>query len=228
MPEIVETTVYRIDELSEKAKARAREEYIEDVLNNVMQWYEPVFDDFEQICDILGITLENQPAKAKEPARPSTLSLCIWFRGFSNQGDGACFDGRWEHVPHTCNRIRVYAPKDERLHKIADSLASAQKQNSNELYATTKQQGRYYHEHSMRIDVERANDVELEHTEGSEETVSEALRDLARWLYRSLEARYEYETSDSIADEAILANDWKFTANGAFFTHMHGMTRSTR
>ena len=55
MPEIVETTVYRIDELSEKAKARAREEYIEDVLNNVMQWYEPVFDDFEQICDIAAL-----------------------------------------------------------------------------------------------------------------------------------------------------------------------------
>ena len=223
MPEIVEITVYRLDELSETAKAKARADYIADVLNNVIHWYQPVFDDFEQVCDILGITLETQ-----EPPGPGSLSLSIWFTGFSTQGNGACFDGRWEDVPNTCSRIRDYAPKDERLHKIADTLASAQKQNANELYATTRHEGRYYHEHSMRIDVERANNVDLEHAERSKETVSEALRDLARWLYRSLEAMYEYESSDSVADEAILADDWKFTANGAFFTHMHGRTRSTR
>ena len=225
MPQIIKTTVYTIDELSEKAKAKAREGYIVDVLNNVVQWYEADFHDFENICKILGITLDPEPTRPKQPAGTSGASPCIWFTGFSSQGDGACFEGRWKHIPETCRGIRDYAPLDERLHEIAETLAAAQKQNGDELYATMTHHGMYYHERCMRIDIQRDSNDDSEPTDGSEETVSEALRDLARWLYRKLETTYEHETSDSVADEAILANDWMFTANGTFFTNLHSVTR---
>jgi len=42
-------------------------------------------------------------------------------------------------------------------------------------------------------------------TNGAEDTVTEALRDLARWLYRQLER--EPLTSDAAIDEAIAANE---------------------
>ena len=155
MPQIIKTTVYTIDELSEKAKAKAREGYIVDVLNNVVQWYEADFHDFENICKILGITLEAEPTRPKQPAGTSGASPCIWFSGFSSQGDGACFEGRWKHIPETCRGIRDYAPRDERLHEIAETLAAAQKQNTDELYATMTHHGMYYHEHCMRIDIQR-------------------------------------------------------------------------
>lgn len=54
-------------------------------------------------------------------------------------------------------------------------------------------------------------------TTDAEETVIEALRDLARWLYRQLEAEYEYLASDAAVDEAIAASEYTFTDYGRRF-----------
>ena len=43
------------------------------------------------------------------------------------------------------------------------------------------------------------------------------MRDRARRLDRQLKAEYDDESSDSVVDEAIQANEWPFTANGTFF-----------
>jgi hypothetical protein len=54
-------------------------------------------------------------------------------------------------------------------------------------------------------------------TNDAEEGVAEALRDLARWLYRQLERAYDYAVSDASVDEPILANEYTFTAAGRRF-----------
>jgi hypothetical protein len=54
-------------------------------------------------------------------------------------------------------------------------------------------------------------------TAGSEETVVEALRDLARWLYRQLEAEYDHLTSDEAVEEGIVINEYTFTEGGRRF-----------
>ena len=51
----------------------------------------------------------------------------------------------------------------------------------------------------------------------AEETIIEALRDLARWLYRRLESEFEYLTSEQAVDEAITANGYTFVENGKPF-----------
>ena len=53
-------------------------------------------------------------------------------------------------------------------------------------------------------------------TDGAEDAVIEALRDLARWLYRQLRSEYEHQTSDeAVDDEALVAiNELTFTADG--------------
>lgn len=51
----------------------------------------------------------------------------------------------------------------------------------------------------------------------AEDVVVEALRDIARWLYRQLEREYAYLTSDAVVDEAILANGYTFTEAGQRF-----------
>ena len=53
MPEIIETTVYRLDELSEVAKEKARAWYREGAFDH--DWFEFIYDDFERICAILGL-----------------------------------------------------------------------------------------------------------------------------------------------------------------------------
>ena len=61
MPRTVETVVYELEELSEAAKESARAWYRETCLEH--EWYDAVFEDFETICRILGVTLRTSPVK---------------------------------------------------------------------------------------------------------------------------------------------------------------------
>ena len=69
----------------------------------------------------------------------------------------------------------------------------------------------------MAIEVERDSPTWQLMTDGADDTVIEALRDLARWLYRQLEREYDHQTSDETVDEALAANAFSFTAEGKRF-----------
>ncbi len=142
---------------------------------------------------------------------------CIWFSGFSSQGDGACFEGSYSYRKGASREIRAYAPRDERLAAIADKLQQIQRQLFYALEARVTHRGRYYHEHSMEISVERISDRFQPPTADAEDGVSEALRDLARWLYRQLEQEYDHQMSNELVDEGIIANRYTFTEAGSRF-----------
>jgi hypothetical protein len=65
----------------------------------------------------------------------------------------------------------------------------------------------------MAISVRRESLNYQDMTADAEDTVIEALRDLARWLYRQLENEYNALTSDEMVDETIEANAYTFTAS---------------
>ena len=69
----------------------------------------------------------------------------------------------------------------------------------------------------MAISVERNSPTWQDMTAEAENSVIEALRDLARWLYRQLEREYEYLSSDEAVDETIAANQYTFTETGCRF-----------
>lgn len=213
MLEIIETTVYRLDELSDAARDKARAWYRQGAFD--YEWYDAVYDDFERICEILGVRLKTTPVRlygGGTRAKP-----CIWFSGFWSQGDGACFEGSYTYEKYAPRRIRAYAPKDAELHRIADALQAIQRRNFYQLSADARHRDRYYHEYCMAISVERDSPTYQPITVDAEETVIEALRDMARWLYRQLEREYDYLTSDEAVDEAILANEYTFTETGCRF-----------
>jgi len=213
VPEIVETAIYRLNELSDEARDKARAWYRERGLD--YDWFEFVYEDFERICVIFGIDLETRSVRLYGGGiRPKP---CIWFSGFWSQGDGACFEARYRHAKAAARRIREYAPQDEALHSIADVLQAIQKRNFFQLHADVVRRGRYYHEYSMAISVKRESPTCQDMTADAEEVVIEALRDLARWLYRRLEQEYEYLASNEAVDEAIVANDYTFTEAGRRF-----------
>lgn len=81
-------------------------------------------------------------------------SLYLVFR-FLLSGDGACFEGLYHYQPGAAQHIRKHAPQDEALHRIADELQAIQQRNLWQLQADIQHQGRYYHEYSMHITVER-------------------------------------------------------------------------
>lgn len=61
MPEIIETTVYRLDELADDAKDKARAWYREGTFDH--DWHDAVYSDFEGICAILGVTLRTNTVR---------------------------------------------------------------------------------------------------------------------------------------------------------------------
>ncbi len=213
MPEVIETTVYRLDELSEAAKEKARAWYREGGFD--YDWYDAVYEDFQSIAEILGIRFRTRTVRLMGGGMRQ--DPCIWFRGFWSQGDGASYEGVWRHARGAAARLRAYAPQDVVLHGIADRLQAIQRRNFFQLRAEISHHGHYTHEYSMCIAVERDSPVGQDMTPDAEDIVIEALRDLARWLYRQLEREYDYLTSDEAVDESLRANDYTFTEAGRRF-----------
>ena len=213
MPRIVETTVYTIEELSEAGRERARAWYRETCLD--YEWYDFVYEDFQAICGILGMALRTSPVRLHGGGTRDKPHL--FFRGFASQGDGASFEGSYAHARGAARAIRSHAPGDAELHRIADALQAAQRRNFFQLHGSIRQRGNYCHEYTMAIEVERDSPTWQPMTNGAEDTVIEALRDLARWLYRQLRQEYEHLTSDAAIDETVAANAWTFRAGGERF-----------
>ena len=213
MPEIICTTVYQFPELSDPAKDKARAWY--RGLGPHDDWWDAVYDDFERVCEILGIRLKTRAVRLMGGG--TRQKPCVWFSGFCSQGDGACFEGRVSHAKGSAKRIREYAPQDATLHGIADRLQAVQRRNFYQLTAEATHRGRYYHEYCITVEVMRDSPTGQEPASDSEGIVSEALRDLARWLYRQLEVEYDHLTSDEAVEEGIVINEYTFTEEGRRF-----------
>lgn len=213
MSRIISTPVYTLDELSESAREKARDWYSE--CGPEYDWYSDTYDNFTLICNILGVKLRTRTVAT--PGGRHRDKACIWFSGFCSQGDGACFEGHYRYLPQAARNIREHAPHDEELHRIADELQAVQLRHFWQLQADIQHRGRYYHEYSMDITVTRHGSVAQEVTKDTATALSEALYDLAHWLYCQLQNQYDWLTSPAAVDEAILANEYTFTDAGQRF-----------
>lgn len=187
------------------------------LINTSHDWWDSSYDDFRQICDIIGIDLDKD-----EPS----------FTGFWSQGDGASFTGKYQAwvardydltAPILCYetapaKIREHEPEDEELHRIADELCMLSRIYFPVFINTTRfGSSSYVHEHTMDCYVEPMegdpDDWAEEVHAHVQEQATLLMRDLARWLYRTLEKEYDYLTSDEAVWEAIQANELCDTHN---------------
>jgi hypothetical protein len=99
---------------------------------------------------------------------------------FWSQGDGASFECHYAYRKSASAEITAYAPQDETLHGIADTLHAIQRRNFYQLHAEASLRGHYCHEYCMVISVERDSPTWQDMTADAEDTVIEALRGLAR------------------------------------------------
>lgn len=213
MAAIIETTVYHFQELPEAGKDSARAWYRSAAFDH--DWYDAVYEDFQRIAEILGIRLKTRPVRLMGGGRRD--DPCICFTGFWSQGDGAAWEGWYRFRKGAAAEIRAYAPQDSELHRIADCLLAVQRRNFYQLQAEVGHQGNYYHAFTMEIAVTRDSLTGQQASEDAESLVRDALRDLARWLYRQLEQEYDYLSSGEVMDEAISINGYTFTEEGQRF-----------
>ena len=191
--------VYKFNELSDKAKEYARDKYRENFDFSLCSDY--VFEECKELFKLLGVSVDR-----------------FYYSGFSSQGDGACFTGSYAFTYDAIANIKKHAPNDLRLYNIACRLDALQSKVENKLSAKITHNSRYYHENSVTIDVTHENE-DLNFACYGEQAyeLKDCLKDLMKWLYKSLESNYDYFMSNESIDENILANDYDFLENGSIF-----------
>lgn len=202
MARVIETTVYSFNELSDSAKDVARDWYRRD---SEFDAHDVIYDANE-IAAILGIEISQ---------RRESRALAIYWTGFSSQGDGACFEGRYQYRKGAAKAIREHAPKDTELHRIADELQTLQSRYFYKLEAATTHRGFYYHSGCMVVSVADNRTQRGESDSFAEDTLSQLMRDFADWIYRQLERDYDWHMSDDVVDESIVANAYEFSESGS-------------
>ena len=176
-------------------------------------WWDSTYYDFERICEILGIELNK--------GEPS-------FDGFWSQGDGASWTGRYRAERLSYNNLESFyihtydlAPaairehcNDEELHRIADELCLLARIYGPVYAKVSRSSSRYCHSITMQIDEWEYYDEENqpdpvpdEIVDLIETTLLQLFRDLADWLYKTLENEYDYLTSDEAVIESLEANE---------------------
>lgn len=212
MPTQKIVTLYEYDELpTEEAKEAARNWFKEaDTFNDYVD-----YDDFIAICAAMGVDVGTE---AENYGNGKTRNVpAISWTGFWSQGDGASFTGTFKLDGTAGAKIRDYAPQDEKLHAIADAFDVLHTDHPGLSGTITRDRGfRYSHEYTMDVDLtdRDMDDDDLTGWAAVEDKAQDLCRDLARWLYRSLEAEYEYRNSDEEVAESIRINDYTFTEDG--------------
>ena len=201
-------TLYRFHELSPEAQQYALEKQSRFEAENFDSGC--VFDDAATIADLFGLDI-RQTRKTRMNGE-HYYAPTIYYSGFSSQGDGACFEGRYKYRRGALKDVKGHAGRDKELHRIVKALQEVQRKNFYQLTARTTHSGHYYHSGCMSVNVERSDGKEM--TDDAEETVKECLRDFADWIYRQLENEYDYRTGEEACREAIEANECEFTEKG--------------
>jgi hypothetical protein len=194
--------VYKFNELSDTAKEKARDWWRTSSADD-NYWAENVKEDARQCFALIGIEIEK-----------------IYWSGFSSQGDGAQFVGSWRASDVKPGQLKDHAPKDEWLHRIAETFEEIAVQCPKASFYV-KSSGHYSHEYCTEFEVELGVDEEggARHIiRGrkfiTEDQVIEAARECMRWIYRQLEKEYEWQNADEQVDETILENEYDFTEEG--------------
>lgn len=187
--------VYKFDELNDKAKEKARDWYRE--VDDFSFYAECAIEDAKDCAKVLGINIDK-----------------VYYSGFSSQGDGACFVGSYSFTKDCLKNIKNHAPKDKTLHDIARRMRDLAKVFNGKPGAKVSHRGHYYHAFCTDISVyDVENDYHID--ENHVEELKDILRDFMHWIYRRLEAEYDYQNSDEAVDESIEANEYEFLEDGS-------------
>lgn len=214
----VTTKVFKYDELSPEAQAKARDWYREGNLD--YEWWDSIYEDAVKVAECLGISIGTR-RDSKEPA--------IFFSGFCSQGDGACFEGTYCYKKGWRKALEDYAPSRNKidgewvpsesnaeLHQIGSALQEVQRRYMYQLEATVRHYGHYYHSGCTSIDVTHTESMYRD-IGGAEDDVKTQLRLFMDWIYDQLEKEHDYLQADEQIAESIRSNEHEFREDGTHY-----------
>ena len=205
MPRTIEVQLFKYEELSEKAKEKAREWWRSDELG--YEWWDGAYEDAMNVGKLLGFDIKD-----------------INFSGFWSQGDGARFSGSWRAADVDAEALRKECPQDEELHKLAAALEEVAKRNP-EASMVIIYFGRYEYSGCTNFDQDfpfgdddatnEENEAAGKRADDDFETARDSARSLMDWIYVQLEKEHEYLMSDEQVAETICSNEYEFHEDGS-------------
>lgn len=154
-------------------------------------------------------------------------NIKIRYTGFWSQGDGASFTSVWTWLKADGTTTAEYLDGgngDEEkgfAERIAAIVAESRLTGIElpKMRMSDDNSCHYCHENSVNIEFDYSNiecevDQLIVDCERYEERLTAWCRDLMRWIYRSLEAEYDYQSSREGAIECIEGNDYRFDKSG--------------
>lgn len=178
--------VFQFNELTAKAQEKVLEKF--RYINVEHDWYEPVYEGFEELAAEYGIKVDDMS-----------------FSGFYSQGDGASFTG--EIVD-----FKKFAEKTGLKRLVPFSKAI----EYNLEMKITRVTYQYYHSNTVEADIRDGG--YYPHLSNLIDFCLEEIKNkLCDKLYKDLENSYEELTSDEIVADTIRANNYEFTEGGELF-----------
>lgn len=231
MREIV-TKVYTYAELSDAAKARARD-WLREANAGDNFFAEHVTDQFHEALKALGFDPYVRAGRYLDPRDPRAVRSTLEWSGFWSQGDGAAFGGTWRAADFAPGKLLADRPAtyerdgktetskgNAELHRIAGELKACKAAGMTFAALRTSHRGFHMsvdsaeHDQPDEFETDAAEEDYRDACTDSEERFITAARDLAHQFYKDLEAEYEYQNSDDAIAESIEANEYEFTEDG--------------
>lgn len=208
----ISINLYQFDELSHEAQQTAVEVFRD--INLHPEWWDFVFEDFCQLCQYLGLTIDLKRT---------------YFSGFYHQGQGSSYTAgvnvlkllngvkqeSWkEYAPREVSNFPAFS-LDSRIYKLVQSNVIA-------LYCRVTPSNR-----ETAIDVIFEADYTLNRCSNYinidlamaqlESWVTDICEELNAILFRMLEKEYDYRLSDEAVKDSIRANQFDFREDGSWF-----------
>lgn len=220
--EAIGPETFEFDDLSDKAKERARDKFREHHLN--YNWWEHVYDEAKTVAELFGMEIAYREERhgARIVGSPD-----IRFNGFHTQGSGACWNGivHTDKLAGAIERVQQYAPNDNELMlmaQLAEKLYAeiAAVHAFNRLCDDETNRDWPEVEIGMNLPVngnERNWSTSITGDDVSndiEKIADELVDDFGGWIHSQLEDEYEYQMADEQIDAAIDANAMLFDEDG--------------
>lgn len=218
MPRVIETTVYEFDELSDKAKEKARDWWRALEMQDCD--LSTTVDDCIELLESVGFTLKTRAVSYVGRGGPSITKQepCFFYSGFGSQGDGASFAAKYDFVPGFARAVKKERPTNDRLHRLVDRLQALQEKHHRRLTGWVHQHDSHYvHSNTMTTGLGRNNsrgDYYCSVDGDDAEEFKSIVRGFGDWIYHELEADYFSRFEAENVDDNIRANDYVFTAEG--------------
>ena len=217
MPRVIEKTVYKFDELSDRAKEKAREWWRRGMCND----WEPEFSEFETLAQVLGIEFKHRQSRGGTHTDP------VIHYSVGDRGEFCSYEGTWTPKVSTLDDFKALGWGDSDgtrdVLAIAEALTRAalfvQLSGPADLTALVSCRGR----DDDIMDVEFTADLLSEFDDPDEgevkrlpveirDSVTEALKDFAGYMLGYMRDDYEYQYSDECVDQYL--EEYEFDEDG--------------